>query len=133
MRIRTHVNSEGKIPSTGEKKSSEEDRTHDAASNRTASLTHYHRAIPTRTSAEKVFNFRLVGYYPFVSFHARNPMTCCWALDIPTPSLPPLPLEQDSCFPSAFKHCGVTLALVSLQIVEGAARATVQSYVTIAV
>ena len=40
--VRTHVNSKGKIPSTGKKKiSSEEDRTHDAASSRTVSPTHY--------------------------------------------------------------------------------------------
>ena len=35
--VRTHVNSKGKIPSTGKIL---EDRTHDAASSRTASLTH---------------------------------------------------------------------------------------------
>ena len=38
--VRTHVNSKGKIPST-EQFSPEEDRTHHAASNRTASSTHY--------------------------------------------------------------------------------------------
>ena len=36
--VRTHVNSKGKVPSTG---GSEEDRTHDPASSRTASPTHY--------------------------------------------------------------------------------------------
>ena len=36
--VRTHANSKGKIPSTG---SSEEDGTHDAASYRTVSPTHY--------------------------------------------------------------------------------------------
>ena len=35
--VRTHADSEGKIPSTG---GSEEDRTHDTASRRTASPTH---------------------------------------------------------------------------------------------
>ena len=35
--VRTHVNSKGKIPSTG---GSEEGRTHDAASRKTASPTH---------------------------------------------------------------------------------------------
>ena len=39
--IRTHVNSKGKIPSTRNNFSSEEDRTQDAASSRTASPTHY--------------------------------------------------------------------------------------------
>ena len=38
--VRTHVNSKKKIPSTG-KSSSEEDQTHDAASHRSASTTHY--------------------------------------------------------------------------------------------
>ena len=46
--VRTHVNSKGKIPSTG-KFSSEEDQTHDAVSSRTASPTHYQRAIPAST------------------------------------------------------------------------------------
>ena len=41
--VRTHVNSKGKVPSTG---SSEEDRTHDAKSSRTASLTHYRLSYP---------------------------------------------------------------------------------------
>ena len=36
--VRTHVNSKGKIPST---RGSEEGRTHDAASGKTVSLTHY--------------------------------------------------------------------------------------------
>ena len=36
--VRTHVNSKGKIPTT---RSSEEDRTHDSSSRRTASPTHY--------------------------------------------------------------------------------------------
>ena len=40
-----HVNSNGKIPSTGKKVSSEEDRTHEAAPSRTASPTHYQLAI----------------------------------------------------------------------------------------
>ena len=39
--VRAHVNSKGKIPSTGKRFSSEEDRTHDAVSSRTASPTHY--------------------------------------------------------------------------------------------
>ena len=39
--VRTHVNSKGKMPSSGKKFSSEEDRTHGAASSRTASPTHY--------------------------------------------------------------------------------------------
>ena len=43
---RTHGVSKGKIPSTGKKLSPEEDGTHDAASSRTASPTHYQRAIP---------------------------------------------------------------------------------------
>ena len=39
-----HVNSKGKIPSTGKKKiSPDEDRTHNAASSRTVSPTHYQR------------------------------------------------------------------------------------------
>ena len=43
-----HVNSKVRIPSTGKKISSEEDRTHGAASRRTASPTHYQRAVPAR-------------------------------------------------------------------------------------
>ena len=43
--VRTHVNSKGKIHSTGKQFSPEEDGTHDAASSRTASPTHYQRAI----------------------------------------------------------------------------------------
>ena len=43
--VRTHVNSKGKILST-RKFSSEEDRTHGAASSKTAIPTHYQRAIP---------------------------------------------------------------------------------------
>ena len=43
-RVRTQVNSKGKSP-LQEKFSSEEDRTHHAASSRTASPTHYQRAI----------------------------------------------------------------------------------------
>ena len=43
--VRTHVNSKGKIPSTGKKISSEEDRTREGASSRTASLT-----LPTEIS-----------------------------------------------------------------------------------
>ena len=42
--VRTHFNCKGKIPSSG-KFSSEEDRTHHAASSRTASPTHYQQAI----------------------------------------------------------------------------------------
>ena len=38
--VRTHVNSNGKIPSTGKKFSLEKDRTHDIASHRTANPTH---------------------------------------------------------------------------------------------
>ena len=44
--VRTHVNSKRKIPSTGKKISTKEDRTRDVASSRTASPTHYQRAIP---------------------------------------------------------------------------------------
>ena len=44
--VRTHVDSKGKKSTPPEKKISEEDRTHDAASSRTASPTHYQRAIP---------------------------------------------------------------------------------------
>ena len=47
--VRTHVNSKGKIPFTGKKSPSEEDRTHNAASSRTVSLTHFQRAIPAPT------------------------------------------------------------------------------------
>ena len=43
-RVRTHINSKQKIPSL-ENFSSEEDGTHASASSRTASLTHYQRAI----------------------------------------------------------------------------------------
>ena len=43
---RIHVNSKGKNPLYQKKISSEEDRTHDAASSRTASPTHNQRAIP---------------------------------------------------------------------------------------
>ena len=44
--VRTHVNSKRKkIPSTGKKISPEEDRTHDAASSRTASPALFQRAI----------------------------------------------------------------------------------------
>ena len=43
--VRTHVNSKEKSP-LPEKFSSEEDRTHDVASSRTASPVHYQRAIP---------------------------------------------------------------------------------------
>ena len=39
--IRTYVHSKGKIPSTGKKNLLKEDGTHDAASSRTASPTHY--------------------------------------------------------------------------------------------
>ena len=39
--VRTHVNFKGKIPFTGKKFSSEEDGTHDTASNRTERPTHY--------------------------------------------------------------------------------------------
>ena len=45
MEVRAHVNSNGIVPST-RKYSSEEDRTHDAASSGTASPTLYQRAIP---------------------------------------------------------------------------------------
>ena len=48
--VRIHVNSKGKITPTGKKNSSEEDRTHDAARSRTASPTHYQRAIPAPVS-----------------------------------------------------------------------------------
>ena len=44
--VRTHVNSKGKKSHRPEKFSLEEYRTHDAASSRTASPTHYQRAIP---------------------------------------------------------------------------------------
>ena len=44
--VRTHANSMGKILSTGKKFSSEEDRTYDAASSRTASPTHYQLSVP---------------------------------------------------------------------------------------
>ena len=46
--MESHVNFKGKIPSTGEKISAE-NRTHDAASSRTVSPTHYQRAIPAPT------------------------------------------------------------------------------------
>ena len=49
--VRTHVNSKGKIPSTGKKISSVEDRAHDAASSGTASPKHYQRAIPAPSPA----------------------------------------------------------------------------------
>ena len=42
------LTSREKIPSTGKKFSSEEDRTHDAASRRIASTTHYQRLIPSQ-------------------------------------------------------------------------------------
>ena len=45
--VRTHVNFKGKITSTG----SEEDRTHNAASSRTASPTHYQQVIPLPPSS----------------------------------------------------------------------------------
>ena len=48
--VRTHVNPRGKSP-LPEKISPEEDRTHDAASNRTASPTHYQRAASSRTAS----------------------------------------------------------------------------------
>ena len=54
--VRTHVNSKGKIPSTG-KFSPMQDRTHDATSSRTASPTHYQRAIP----APDCLYIRMVG------------------------------------------------------------------------
>ena len=41
--VGAHIDSNGKIPSTSKKFSSDEDRTHDAASSRTASPTHYQR------------------------------------------------------------------------------------------
>ena len=45
--VRTHVNSQGKNPLYwGKKISPEEDRTHDAASSKTVSPSHYQRAIP---------------------------------------------------------------------------------------
>ena len=43
--VRTYVNSKWKIPLPGEKKL-EEARTNDSASSKTASPTHYQRAIP---------------------------------------------------------------------------------------
>ena len=46
--VSPHGNSKRKISSTGKKMSSEEDRTHEAASSRTANPTHYQRAIPAR-------------------------------------------------------------------------------------
>ena len=47
--VRTHANSKGKIPTTCTRKkfSPEEDRTHDAASSRTVSPTHYQQGIPS--------------------------------------------------------------------------------------
>ena len=55
--VRTHVNSKGKIPSTGKKKfSPEEDRTHDAASSRTARPT-----LPKSYSHPDLFDDCLVG------------------------------------------------------------------------
>ena len=42
--VRTHVNSKGKIPSTG---GSEEDRTRNTTSSRTVSLTHYQLSYPS--------------------------------------------------------------------------------------
>ena len=50
--VRTHVNSKVKIPSTEKKFSPKEDRTSDAASSRTASPTHYQRAIPAHMISE---------------------------------------------------------------------------------
>ena len=50
--VRTHVNSKGKIPSTGKKISPEEDRTHDAAS-KTASPTHNQRAFPAPSTLKQ--------------------------------------------------------------------------------
>ena len=44
--VRTHVNSKRKFPLPEKKFSPEEDRTHDAATSRTASPTHDQRAIP---------------------------------------------------------------------------------------
>ena len=46
---RTHVSSKGKNPLYRKKFSSEEDRTHDAASSRTVSPAHHQRATPTPT------------------------------------------------------------------------------------
>ena len=44
--VRIHVNSKGEIPHLPEKVSQEENQTHDAASSRTSSPTHYQRTIP---------------------------------------------------------------------------------------
>ena len=51
--VRTHANSNRKIPSP-KKFSPEEDRTHNAASSRTASPTHYQRATAAPLIQEEV-------------------------------------------------------------------------------
>ena len=50
--VRTHVNSKGKKSPLPEKFSSEEDGTHNAASSRTVSPSHYQRAIPAPGEAD---------------------------------------------------------------------------------
>ena len=52
--VRTHVNSKGKIPTT-RIISSEEDRSHDAASSRITSTKHYHRAIQAPVTLTEKF------------------------------------------------------------------------------
>ena len=53
--VRSHVNSQGKIPSSG---GSEEDRTHDVASRRTANPTHYRLSYSGR---QLVFSILCIG------------------------------------------------------------------------
>ena len=69
---RTHVNSKGKISCTG-KILSEEDRTHNAASSRAASPTHYERAIlaPSVHSVSMTLaKLSVQGFRPTKSCHS---------------------------------------------------------------
>ena len=52
--VRTHVHSQGKNPHYQKKLSSEEDQTHNATLNRTASSAHYQQIIPALTSQIKL-------------------------------------------------------------------------------
>ena len=101
--VRSCVSSKGKIPSTREKITSEEDGTHDVASSRTMSPTHYQRAILAH------LNFRLL----LPSSHPLPPLPQPLSptpLPSPTPSTPHDPILPPYRLALPFIHHQIKLS-----------------------
>ena len=96
--VRTHVNSKGSIPSIGKKISSEEDRTHGAASRCTVSPTYYlytscSCSANFKDADSPSFSFRLTftskPHKPRGKTRGKSLSSCFWFPESPLPQPPP--------------------------------------------